>query len=157
MAHKRGWSQGEFNLKHHKKYIGSKTPIYRSSYEERAFNYCDWNENVVRWASELIEIPYYFEFDQKNHKYVTDIYMEVKTNNGKIVKYVVEIKPKSQNVFDENYKTPKPPKKKTTRALANYRHKIVEQERNKAKWLSAIKFCKARGYIFKIMTEEDLF
>lgn len=155
--HKNGWTQGTYTVINYKKYLGTKKPVYRSSYELRLMTYCDQNENVLRWGSEIISIPYYFPLSGKTHKYFTDMYMEVKTKEGKIIKYVVEIKPSSQNVLSEKYVAPKPPKKKTQKAWANYQSKLIDAERNKAKWAAAMEFCKKRGFIFKIVTENDLF
>ena len=145
------WYQGKYKLKHPEKYIGHDTPIYRSSWEARAFSYCDNNKNVLAWGSEIVVIPYFYDIDQKMHKYYTDLYMEVKDRDGVTRKYIVEIKPKDQTT------TPKPPKRKTAKSMKNYRDKVLAVRKNECKWEAARQFCKKKGYQFKIITEDHLF
>ena len=147
------WLQGTYNPINREKYIGVKNPIFRSSWEKRMFYYCDTNSNVLKWGSEIINVPYYFVLDQKTHKYYTDLYMEVRKKDGSIKKYVVEIKPS-----DQDYRNPpKPPKRKTTKSMKNYNNKLITLKRNECKWKAAEEFCKKRGYEFIIITEKDLF
>jgi len=150
------WSQGKYRPHFPQKYIGVKAPVYRSSWEQRLFTYCDMNKNVLKWGAELIEIPYFFHIDQKKHRYVTDVYMEVKQSSGKVIKYVVEVKPNQQNPLHEKFKQPKPPKRKTAKSWGNYQERLIDNERNLAKWRAASAFCKKRGYVFKIVGEDDL-
>ena len=64
-----------FKPKHPKKYIGDST-----------------------WASEEFCIPYISPLDNKRHRYYPDFLIQVKEADGKLKKYVIEIKPKKQTV-----------------------------------------------------------
>lgn len=148
-----GFYQDTYQVINKEKYIGTKPPFYRSSWERRFMYHCDFNKNVLRWGSEIIVIPYFFDLDGKTHRYYTDFYMEVITAKGEKKKYVIEIKPSDQTPFN----IPKPPKKKTAKALKNYRNKMITIKKNDCKWKAANQFCKKHGYEFKIITEKELF
>ena len=60
--------------------------------------YCDLNENILEWGSEEIVLPYRSPIDNKIHRYYPDFYIKVKERNGRIKKYIIEIKPKKQCV-----------------------------------------------------------
>ena len=108
--------------------------------------FCDTSENILKWSSEEIAIPYYFHIDKKMHKYFVDFVIQVKEQNNAIKTYLVEIKPLAQ--------TMRPVKRKTTK---KYLREILEWEKNKSKWQSAIQYAKEKNWEFKILTEKDLF
>jgi hypothetical protein len=140
------YHQGRYQVKNPKKYWGDfNNVIFRSSWELKVFIWCDTNPDVVRWNSEEVVIPYVNPFDGKYHRYFTDIYVEI-MKNGKLEKYVYEIKPNSEK------KPPKKPKRRT-RAYAN---KLKTYLINQAKWESAAKYCKERNLKFQILTEKEL-
>jgi len=149
---KAGWFQGKYNVINKEKYIGRISPIYRSSYELRFFTYCDKNENVLRWGSEIIEIPYQYSLDKYHriHKYIVDIYCEMLDNNKELKKYLFEIKPK------DGLSKPNPPKIKNKKAMRTYNYKLATFIRNKDKWRSAVRYCNGKGWEFKILTEKEL-
>lgn len=151
------WLQKRYDVVNKSKYIGvisDKLPFYRSSWEKRFMYYCDMNTNVIRWASESIVIPYFYEVDQKVHKYVTDFYVEMRTRDGSIKKYVIEVKPSDQV---PGMASTKPPKRKTAKALANYKNRMETLRKNQSKWDFARKYCQKKGYEFKVITEKDMF
>lgn len=124
-------------------------------------NYCDIRERVVEWGSEIFRVPYYSEVDGKTHQYVTDFYFACRPvhGDGEIIKYVLEVKPKCQAaVLDENYNVvyPDPPKKKTPKALAAWEERCNVIRINNCKWQAARKWCRENGYIFKILTEDQI-
>ena len=108
--------------------------------------YCDLNENILEWGSEEIVLPYRSPIDNKIHRYYPDFYIKVKERNGKIKKYIIEIKPKKQCV------EPKVQKKKTK----SYIYEVYEFARNQAKWKAAREFCADRMWEFKVLTEDEL-
>ncbi len=130
-----------------KKYKGSQHPVYRSSWELRFFKWCDSNPNVYEWTSESVVIPYTSPIDNKKHRYFVDNTVKIREGD-KLVKYLIEIKPKKQTV------KPKPHgnKKQSTILYEN-----MNYIRNMAKWSAADKWCKTRGYKFQILTEDHLF
>ena len=147
---------GEYNLINKEKYIGSKNPRYKSLYEQRFFYGCDVNENVIKWGYECIELNYFYrdirhDEQAKPHRYYPDIYCEVKSNDGKIKKFIIEIKPK------EFLEKPKQPKNPTKRNQTKYLLEMNEWGRNLAKWEVAARFCKDRDMEFKLITQDTLF
>ena len=108
--------------------------------------YCDLNENILEWGSEEIALPYRSPIDNKIHRYYPDFYIKVRENNGRIKKYIIEIKPKKQCV------EPKVQKKKTK----SYIYEVYEFARNQAKWKAAREFCADRMWEFKVLTEDEL-
>jgi hypothetical protein len=81
-----------------------------------------------------------------DHRYFPDFYIKVKESNGKIKRYIIEIKPKKQTV------EPKMKKKKTK----GYIYEVYEYAKNQAKWKAAEEFCKDRMWEFKVLTEDEL-
>ena len=50
------FAQGRFNMKNPDKYVGGKTPLYRSSWEFAFMRFCDESPSIQKWASESIRI-----------------------------------------------------------------------------------------------------
>ena len=49
------FARGKFSPKNGGKYVGTKTPTYRSSWEHAFMRLCDEHPNVYQWASESIK------------------------------------------------------------------------------------------------------
>ena len=138
---------GRFHPKNPKKYVGDVSNIwYRSLWERKTMVWLDEHVSVLEWSSEELIIPYLSPLDNKYHRYFPDFVAKVKTKEGNIVKYVIEIKPASQT---------KPPerKKKVTKRFIN---EVATWGVNEAKWKAAGEFCADRGWEFKILTEKEL-
>ena len=73
--------------------------------------YCDNNPNILEWGSEEIIIPYKSPLDKKVHRYFPDFFIKYKNSSGKIIREIIEVKPKS------HLSPPKEPKRKTKRYL----------------------------------------
>ena len=144
---KHGYKQGLYNPLHAEKYIGTKPIIYRSGWELKFFRWCDKNTNVLKWGSESVIIPYISPVDGRAHRYFVDNLVIIK-EGAKIVKYLVEIKPKKQTIPPVASK-----RKKRTTMLYESQMYVV----NRAKWEAAKKWCKKKGYKFVILTEDQLF
>ena len=69
------FAKGKFYPKNQEKYIGLKTPTYRSSWEQAFMRLCDEHPNVAKWASESIKIPYRHPFTGKYTVYVPDFFV----------------------------------------------------------------------------------
>ena len=146
--------QASFKPKNPSKCINiknGKLPYARSSWETRMFNWCDTNDNVIHWGSEIVEIPYIFEVDQKIHKYYPDIWCKLKDVNGKEQIYLIEIKPQKQTT------PPKVPKNKTKKSIKNYNYARYHYIKNKNKWKFAQQYCETRMWKFRVMSEGTLF
>jgi len=139
--------KGKYRPSHPQKYKGNPTNIiYRSLWERHFMKYCDNNSNILEWGSEEIVLPYISPIDNRVHRYFPDFYIKVKENNGKIKKYIIEIKPKRQCM------EPKVQQKKTK----GYIYEVYEYVRNQAKWKAAEEWCKDRKWEFKVLTENEL-
>jgi len=143
----KNYKQGIYTPKHPEKYIGDVTKIFfRSSWEWRFCRWCDNNPNVISWQSEETVVPYICQTDNKPHRYFVDFKIKIRTKKGEMKVYLIEIKPKSQTM------APKVPKRKTK----SYHEAVMTYIKNQSKWTYAERFCKERGYEFKLITEEDL-
>ena len=138
---------GRFKPKNYKKYKGDPTNVfYRSLWERRFMVYCDNNPNIFEWGSEEIIIPYKSPLDKKVHRYFPDFFIKYKNSSGKIIREIIEVKPK------KHLSPPKEPKRKTKRYLGEVNTYII----NQAKFKAAEEFCKDRKLGFRILTEEHL-
>jgi len=126
---------GEYQLKYPEKYEFSHNPIYRSSYELKAFEMIEegleTSDFIYSWSYESVVIPY--QHNTQLHNYYVDI--KLNTKNGV---YLIEIKPEN--------KLHKP----------NFDYLLEEWEMNQAKWKAARKYCEFHHYQFKIWTEKEL-
>ena len=136
------FAQGKFNLKNVEKYIGNKTPTYRSGWEFTFMKFCDEHPSVAKWASEAIKIPYRNPLSGKQTIYVPDFFIVYSDRKGKQRVELIEVKPKNQTV-----------KEKVGRSKHNQAHWIV----NQAKWEAARAYCKQNGIYFRIVNEDDIF
>lgn len=138
------YRQGIFTPKNKDKFIGT-TATYRSGLELRFFRFCDDNNNVIKWGSENVVVPYFSPLDNKVHRYFIDNYVVIKEGDT-IKKYLIEIKPSKQTM---------PP----TAKYKKKEHLIYEQRQyivNEAKWISAKQYCAKNGLKFLILTEKEL-
>ena len=139
--------KGRYRQSNPKKYKGNPSNIvYRSLWERKFMVYCDNHTKILEWGSEEIALPYRSPIDNKVHRYFPDFYIKVRESNGKIKRYIIEIKPKKQTM------EPKVKKRKTK----GYIYEVYEYARNQAKWKAAQEFCKDRMWEFKVLTEDEL-
>lgn len=108
--------------------------------------WCDTNPNVLEWGSEEIIIPYLSPIDNRVHRYFVDFYVKIKTAEGKIEKYLIEIKPSKFT------KQPVKPKKVTKRFI----EEVQTWGINQSKWKNAQEYCENKGWKFMIITEKEL-
>ena len=140
MAHK--FAKGKFNMKHPEKYVGTKIPMYRSSWELSFMNFCDNSPSIQKWASEAISIPYRDPLTNRNTIYVPDFFIQYLDKNNKMNVELIEIKPASQTLLE-----------RTGKSIHNQKQFI----KNQAKWQAAQIWCRQQGIKFRILTENDLF
>ena len=138
--------KGKYKVRCPYKYKGDPTKvIYRSLWELKFMKYCDSNINILEWGSEEMYVWYRSPVDNRPHRYFPDFYIKAKESNGKIKKYIIEVKPKKQ--------TAPPPKPK--RQTKGYLREAFEYARNQAKWKAANEWCLDRGFEFKVLTEKN--
>ena len=136
------FAQGKFNLKNPDKYIGTKTPTYRSGWEFHFMKFCDEHPSVNQWASEAIRIPYRNPLTGKQTIYVPDFFIAYADKGGKQRVELIEVKPANQARRD-----------KLGKSKVNQAHWVV----NQAKWEAARAWCKQKKILFRIVTEDDIF
>jgi len=136
------FAQGKFTLKNPEKYVGNRTPTYRSSWEFHFMKFCDEHPSVSKWASESIRIPYKNPLTGKHTIYVPDFFIAYSNKQGKQRVEVIEVKPANQAL-----------REKVGRSRVNQASYIV----NQAKWAAANDWCKQKGIIFRVITENDIF
>jgi len=136
------FAQGKFTLKNPEKYIGNKTPTYRSSWEFAFMRFCDEHPSVGKWASEAIKIPYQNPLTGKYTIYVPDFFIAYSDRNGNQKAELIEVKPANQTL-----------REKVGKNRNNQAQFIV----NKAKWQAAKAYCKQQGITFRIITENEIF
>jgi hypothetical protein len=131
----------KYSPKNPKKYIGDITSITcRSLWERHVCKFLDENNQITKWSSEEISVPYVNPIDKKVHNYYPDFIIEINLNTGKEV-WMVEIKPKKQTFLKENAS-----KKETITWIIN-----------DAKWKAAKVYCEKNNMKFKLLTEKELF
>jgi hypothetical protein len=146
----RNYHQGFYTTRNPQKYVGDVNNIvYRSSWELKAFRWCDMNSSVIAWNSEETVVPYFNELDGKMHRYFVDLVIRIKTGDG-IRTFLVEIKPEAQ------VRKPIPPKRVTKKSQANHLAEIDTWICNQQKWKAAEIYAKQKGWSFKILTEHEL-
>lgn len=136
--------------------LDNKGNFYRSGWERKFMQWADLNPAVVRWSSEPFSIPYINEVKRaeclaqgrpyKGSSYYIDFYIQ--TINQE--EFLVEVKPYAET------QPPKEPKKKTEKAMNNYKKAIQTYIVNQAKWEAAEAFAKEKGVKFIIITEKEL-
>jgi hypothetical protein len=136
------FAQGKYTLKNPEKYIGGRTPTYRSSWEFAFMRMCDTNENITKWASEAVRIPYRNPLSGKHTIYVPDFFIVYNDRTGKQHVELIEVKP-ANHTFKEQLGNSK----------VNKLHYVV----NQAKWAAAKGYCKQKGMIFRVVNEGDIF
>jgi len=124
------------------KYVGDVQCIFaRSRWEVRAMKWLDSRDQVKKWFSEEISIPYISPKDNCVHQYFPDFVALIEDNDGVMKKYLLEVKPK----HEAREKDAKDDRAKD-RLLVN-----------NAKWRAAQIFCELNDMVFLVLTEESLF
>lgn len=137
---------GKFAPKHPEKYKGNPSNIvYRSSWEQRVMRHLDLHPQVEWWASEELHIKYHSPVDNRIHRYFPDFIVKVRKADGSTATYILEVKPSCQTIL----RTPK----RNTRKFLN---EVKTYAINQAKWKAADEFCQDHGWVFKIITENEL-
>jgi hypothetical protein len=129
-------------MKNPSKYIGTKTPLARSSWEFVFMRMLDEHQGVENWASESVQIPYRDPLTGRQTIYVPDFFIVYNDKNGKKHAELVEVKPASQTIREQ-----------VGKSLYNQEQYI----KNMAKWEAANAWCKQKGIKFRIVNEDEIF
>ncbi len=139
---------GKYTPKFPQKYKGdSSNIIWRSTWELRFLKYLDHNQSILEYGSEEVIVPYLSPIDNRIHRYFVDFYFKVRTKEGSLKKYLIEVKPYNQTI------EPKRPKRITESYVSAVHTYLV----NQAKWNAAKDFAKKYGMDFLVLTEKELF
>lgn len=139
---KMSWKQGFYTPLHPEKYNGDINNItFMSSWEESFARFLDGNINVKEWASEEFCIPYFNPVKKRPADYYPDFWVKYINKHGEEIIEVIEIKPHKQ----------------VQRPKGSNRYEMEQWVQNMAKWEAAVKFCKERGVLFRVLTEKKLF
>ena len=136
------FSQGIYKLKNPEKYMGAKSPVYRSGWEFTFMSFCDNNPSIQQWASECVKIPYRDPLTGKNTVYVPDFLIHYVDKNMKKHVELIEIKPANQTLRERVGKNP---------------YNQAQYVKNIAKWEAANAWCRNRGIKFRVINEGDIF
>lgn len=139
MAH---FAQGKYNLKNPGKYIGNRTPTYRSGWEFAFMRFCDEHPAISNWASEAVKIPYRNPLTGKQTIYVPDFFIVYADKGGQKRVEIIEVKPENQTIKEK---------------LGRSRHNQASWIVNQAKWEAARAWCKQQGIVFRVVNEHDIF
>lgn len=145
-----GFKQGYYDPIYPEKYkTNKKQIIYRSSWEFKLMKWLDLTPEVEEWASEPVSIKYFYSVDEKMHNYFPDFYFAYRKPDGRLLKYIVEVKPTTQ------LKRPPLPKRKTPNTVKTYNYLMECFLKNSCKRVAAKKWCEENGYHFVYVTEES--
>jgi len=135
------FATGKYILKNPKKYVGTKAPTFRSSWEYKVFQWLDETPGISNWASEPIKIPYQNPITGKVSNYIPDLMFSYLDKSGKQRVELVEIKPLKETLLE----------------AAKSKQDKINFAVNQCKWASASAWCKQNGIFFRILTEKDIF
>jgi hypothetical protein len=136
------FARGKFTMTNPAKYVGTKIPVYRSSWEWSFMRFCDTNKSVQKWASEAISIPYRDPLTGRHTIYVPDFFIQYLDKNNRMNVELIEIKPASQQILER---------------VGKNKYNQAQFVKNQAKWGAANLWCKQQGIKFRILNENDLF
>lgn len=136
------FARGKFTMTQPEKYVGTKIPTYRSSWEWSFMRFCDTNKSVQKWASEAVNIPYKDPLTGRQTIYVPDFFIQYVDKNNKIIVELIEVKPASQTILER---------------VGKNKYNQAQYVKNQAKWTAANIWCRQQGIKFRILNENDLF
>jgi hypothetical protein len=136
------FARGRFTMTQPGKYVGTKMPTYRSSWEWSFMRFCDTNPSVQKWASEAISIPYRDPLTGRQTIYVPDFFIQYVDKNMKMHVELIEVKPASQHILER---------------VGKNKYNQAQFIKNQAKWTAASAWCKQQGIKFRVLNENDLF
>ena len=141
-------SKDYYTPKNKDKYKGEYPIRVMSKWEYKFCSWCDHNPNIIYWASEPIAIPYHHPLEQRDARYYPDFLIKVNNKKGETDVWLIEVKPHKESIPPSKHGN----KKKSTMLYEQKTWKI-----NSAKWKAAQRYCKLKGWKFKVVTEKELF
>jgi hypothetical protein len=136
------FSKSIYQVKNPEKYVGSKMPYCRSSWETTFCMFCDNNPSIQQWASEPVKIPYRDPLTGKPTVYVPDFLISYIDKNMKKHAELIEIKPANQMLIEK---------------VGKNAYNQAQYVKNMAKWAAANKWAQQQGLKFRVINEHDIF
>ena len=136
------FARGKFVPTRPAKYVGNKSPTYRSSWEWAFMRFCDNNDNILKWASEAVQIPYRDPLTNRNSVYIPDFFIQYIDKDGRMLTELIEVKPANQTLLEK---------------VGRNKNNQMQYVKNQAKWQAAQAWCKSQGIKFRVLNETDLF
>ena len=136
-------------MKNKDKYIGTKDPRYLSSFELRTWEWCDRSPAVLKWGAEVVVVEYFNPVKNRKAPYIVDVYIKYMNKQGEVKEELIEIKPLDQ--------CSAPKKGRGKKAESTFLQESLTWATNQAKWVAATKYAEARGWSFRILTEQSIF
>ena len=136
------FNRGIYQIKNPEKFVGGRSPTYRSGWEFTVMSFFDNNPSVQQWSSESVRIPYKDPLTGKATVYVPDFLVVYVDKNLKKHVELIEVKPVNQTL-----------KEKVGRNAYNQ----AQWVKNQAKWSAASSWCQQHGIKFRILTEHDIY
>ena len=136
------FARGKFVPTRPAKYVGNKSPTYRSSWEWAFMKFCDNNDNILKWASEAVQIPYRDPLTNRNTVYIPDFFIQYIDKDGRMLTELIEVKPANQTLLEK---------------VGRNKNNQMQYVKNQAKWQAAQAWCKSQGIKFRVLYETDLF
>jgi hypothetical protein len=142
----RKYKQGHYTPKNPEKCMNSGVLTYRSSWELHVFEFLDRSNSIIKWGSEIVQIPYLSSVKGRMARYFPDIFVQYKNKHGEVITEIIEIKPAAE--------TEKP---KMSRNKSTNDYNTLTYITNMEKWSAAEKYCQERNIKFRLLTENQLF
>jgi len=136
------FSKDFYKVRNLEKYVGTKDPLYRSSWELTFMLFCDNNPSIQQWSSEPVKIPYMDPLTGKQTVYVPDFLIMYLDKNLKKHVELIEIKPAKQTLKEKVGKNP---------------YDQAQYVKNMAKWGAASEWARNHGIKFRVINEQDIF
>ncbi len=136
------FARGKFVPTRPAKYVGNKSPTYRSSWEWAFMKFCDNNDNILKWASEAVQIPYRDPLTNRNTVYIPDFFIQYIDKDGRMLTELIEVKPANQTLLEK---------------VGRNKNNQMQYVKNQAKWQAAQAWCKSQGIKIRVLNETDLF
>lgn len=146
--------KGRFRPNNPAKYKGDPTKIiYRSLWELKMMRTFDSHPDIIEWQSEEIAIPYLNPVKSKTSRYFPDFVIKKRIGDNKYQMEMIEVKPKKQTMPPNPANKNKTPTGRTSR---RYLNEAATYAINEAKWKAAERYCKERGWLFSVFTEDQI-
>lgn len=145
----KGTKQGIYVVQNPSKYIGTKNPVFKSTWEQNVFYMLDNNPHVKKWGYECQSLPYFNPVKNKQTLYYPDVFVHLVDRDGVHRQFLLEIKPYKFTI------PPVLPKTKSKKAMERHRKAQMAYAINVSKWEAASNWCMRHKVKWLIITEKN--